>query len=189
MRLVSGIVAFLVILTATPGLGMSPGAAEAATCADFPTQAVAQSYLRDNPSDPDGLDADGDGIACESNPCPCDLSPVRRAAIDATATPRAVETPAPEPQPGEPTPAAPSPEKPSDPTPSAKSPDKPAEAKATAPAMIDPRTGMRVVVVSADVYNTVAAAYVEGRDAGEVYRSLTGAITPPSTGDAGLAMR
>jgi hypothetical protein len=176
MRLVSGILAFLMILVAVPGLATSPRAAEAATCADFPTQAVAQSYLRDNPSDPAGLDTDGDGIACESNPCPCDLSPVGRAAIDATATPRSVETPAPAPQPGRPTPAAPSPEK-------------PVEAKATEPAMIDPATGMRVVVVSADVYNTVAAAYVEGRDAGEVYRSLTGAITPPSTGDAGLVTR
>jgi hypothetical protein len=189
MRLLSGIVALLMIFAVTTGLGTPPPAAEAATCADFPTQAVAQSYLRDNPSDPDGLDADGDGIACESNPCPCDLSPVRRAAIDATATPRAVETPAPQPQPGESTPAAPSPEKPGEPAPSAKSPDKPGEAKATAPAIIDPRTGMRVVVVSVDVYNTVAAAYVEGRDAGEVYRSLTGAITPPSTGDGGLAAR
>lgn len=43
-------------------------------CADFPTQAAAQRYFlsRGGPqSDPDALDADGDGIACESNPCPC----------------------------------------------------------------------------------------------------------------------
>lgn len=38
-------------------------------CADFASQQEAQENLA--PGDPDGLDADGDGIACESNPCPC----------------------------------------------------------------------------------------------------------------------
>jgi hypothetical protein len=39
-------------------------------CADFPTQAAAQRFFkRHNPSrDPHRLDADHDGIACESNP-------------------------------------------------------------------------------------------------------------------------
>lgn len=41
-------------------------------CGDFSTQAEAQEYLL--PGDPDGLDADSDGIACESNPCPCTTS-------------------------------------------------------------------------------------------------------------------
>ena len=45
-------------------------------CSDFSTQAEAQAHLRDHPTDPDGLDADGDGIACESLPCPCDLTAV-----------------------------------------------------------------------------------------------------------------
>ena len=42
-------------------------------CGDFDTQAQAQSfYLNNNPSsDPHGLDADGDGVVCESLPCPC----------------------------------------------------------------------------------------------------------------------
>lgn len=43
-------------------------------CSDFSSQASAQSYFisRGGPaSDPDRLDADGDGIACESLPCPC----------------------------------------------------------------------------------------------------------------------
>ena len=40
-------------------------------CDDFSSQAAAQSNLDNNPSDPNGLDEDGDGIACESNPCPC----------------------------------------------------------------------------------------------------------------------
>jgi Excalibur calcium-binding domain len=35
-------------------------------CADFDTQAEAQAVLDDDPSDPERLDADDDGIACES---------------------------------------------------------------------------------------------------------------------------
>lgn len=41
-------------------------------CSDFGSQAEAQEHLA--PGDPDGLDADSDGIACESNPCPCSAS-------------------------------------------------------------------------------------------------------------------
>jgi endonuclease YncB( thermonuclease family) len=40
-------------------------------CPDFATQAAAQNHLLADPGDPDGLDGDHDGIACESNPCPC----------------------------------------------------------------------------------------------------------------------
>ncbi|MGY2703330.1 endonuclease YncB(thermonuclease family) [Nocardioides sp. HB32] len=43
-------------------------------CGDFATQAAAQHFFLDQGGpqrDPHGLDADGDGIACESNPCPC----------------------------------------------------------------------------------------------------------------------
>jgi endonuclease YncB( thermonuclease family) len=45
-------------------------------CSDFSTQADAQHYYvtHDPQNDPSGLDADHDGIACESNPCPCDYS-------------------------------------------------------------------------------------------------------------------
>jgi Excalibur calcium-binding domain len=41
-------------------------------CSDFPTQADAQHFFEShNPQqDPYDLDADGDGIACEDNPCP-----------------------------------------------------------------------------------------------------------------------
>jgi len=35
-------------------------------CADFSSQAEAQAVLDDDPSDPERLDADDDGIACES---------------------------------------------------------------------------------------------------------------------------
>ena len=40
------------------------GAAQAATCSDYPNQAAAQRAA-------DTRDADGDGIYCESLPCPC----------------------------------------------------------------------------------------------------------------------
>lgn len=41
-------------------------------CADFPSQAAAQRWFDDHgPGDPAYLDGDGDGVACESNPCPC----------------------------------------------------------------------------------------------------------------------
>ena len=37
-------------------------------CADFATQAEAQAEYDSDPSDPNGLDRDDDGIACESLP-------------------------------------------------------------------------------------------------------------------------
>ena len=54
-------------------------------CNNFASQADAQAHLRANPSDPDHLDADGDGIACESRPAPKDLVKVDRS-VGATAT-------------------------------------------------------------------------------------------------------
>jgi hypothetical protein len=53
-------------------------------CSDFPSQAAAQAHLRADPSDPDHLDANGDGIACESNPAPNDLVKVSRSGATAT---------------------------------------------------------------------------------------------------------
>jgi hypothetical protein len=37
-------------------------------CKDFPSQAAAQQNLKDNPSDPNHLDANHNGIACEDFP-------------------------------------------------------------------------------------------------------------------------
>jgi hypothetical protein len=48
--------------------GHVPAPAWAATCADYPTQAAAQAAG-------DTRDADGDGIYCESLPCPCSTDP------------------------------------------------------------------------------------------------------------------
>ena len=42
----------------------APSPASAATCADYSTQAEAQAAG-------DTRDADGDGVYCESLPCPC----------------------------------------------------------------------------------------------------------------------
>ncbi|WP_372736382.1 excalibur calcium-binding domain-containing protein [Nocardioides sp.] len=53
----------------------SPAQAKDKNCSDFNSQAAAQQYFESNGGGPnnnvDGLDADGDGEACESNPCPC----------------------------------------------------------------------------------------------------------------------
>jgi Excalibur calcium-binding domain len=43
-------------------------------CADFPTQRAAQFFFLKHGGprlDPDRLDGDNDGVACEDNPCPC----------------------------------------------------------------------------------------------------------------------
>lgn len=47
----------------------TPSAMADVDCGDFSTQAEAQKYL--TPGDPNRLDADGDGTACDSLPCPC----------------------------------------------------------------------------------------------------------------------
>jgi Excalibur calcium-binding domain len=49
------------VLWATPA-----SAQDDQNCADFPSQAAAQAHLRQDPSDPDRLDADNDGLACEN---------------------------------------------------------------------------------------------------------------------------
>lgn len=66
-----------------PGPGMfNPypyiGQGDRYNCEDFISQANAQAVLRLNPSDPNRLDGDNDGIACERLPCPCDRVPVPR---------------------------------------------------------------------------------------------------------------
>jgi len=58
------------------GLGFSAPAPASAVidrdCGDFASQAAAQHFfLNAGVGDPHRLDDDGDGVACESNPCPC----------------------------------------------------------------------------------------------------------------------
>jgi hypothetical protein len=49
---------------ASPG----PRSGSDLNCSDFSTQQEAQAVLNQDPSDPNGLDADHDGVACESLP-------------------------------------------------------------------------------------------------------------------------
>jgi hypothetical protein len=53
---------------ATPSPTPTPSSAGDLDCTDFTYQEDAQANLVANPSDPNGLDADHDGIACEDNP-------------------------------------------------------------------------------------------------------------------------
>ena len=68
MRLRSAATSSL-LLTAALSFGFS-GTAGAAdlNCGDFATQAEAQAVFDANPSDPNNLDRDDDGIACETLP-------------------------------------------------------------------------------------------------------------------------
>ena len=65
------------VVTLAAGLSITsaqvPAQAEAdLDCGDFATQAAAQTFfLNAGPGDPHRLDSEGDGRACESNPCPC----------------------------------------------------------------------------------------------------------------------
>ena len=54
----------LLVLAALSAMALLPSSAVAATCADYTTQAEAQRAG-------DTRDADGDGVLCESLPCPC----------------------------------------------------------------------------------------------------------------------
>jgi hypothetical protein len=74
------VLAALAALTAVCAVALIPTGAHAADrdCSDFDNQADAQRYFLnkgDPNSDPDDLDSDGDGLACETLPCPC---PVQR---------------------------------------------------------------------------------------------------------------
>lgn len=80
-RVIPWITTFVLILSALVATNISSASAAPAPamradrdCSDFATQKAAQEYYisRGGPQrDPDGLDADGNGVACESNPCPC----------------------------------------------------------------------------------------------------------------------
>lgn len=54
------------------------GQGDAFNCPGFVSQADAQAVLRADPTDPNKLDTDLDGIACETRPNPKDLVPVPR---------------------------------------------------------------------------------------------------------------
>lgn len=54
----------MTVLLALVVMAVAPSAAQAAKCSDFPNQAAAQQAANT-------VDADGDGIYCETLPCPC----------------------------------------------------------------------------------------------------------------------
>lgn len=66
--------------TAASGFDPLPylGQGDAYNCAHFASQAQAQAVLRSDPTYPNQLDADIDGIACVSNRAPKDLGVVPR---------------------------------------------------------------------------------------------------------------
>ncbi len=66
----------LAIALAVLAIASLPGQAIAGDkdCADFPSQRAAQIFFLKHGGpryDPDRLDGDNDGVACEDNPCPC----------------------------------------------------------------------------------------------------------------------
>ena len=70
------LVRLLALAVVTLGLATVPHAPTSAAydrdCGDFASQAAAQSFfLQAGAGDPHRLDDDGDGVACETNPCPC----------------------------------------------------------------------------------------------------------------------
>ena len=70
----AGFAALLVVLIVFAPWPEKASSSGDVDCSDFSNQAVAQSYFIDHggpSSDSAGLDADGDGVACESLPCPC----------------------------------------------------------------------------------------------------------------------
>ena len=84
--------AFAVVALGAGLLLGSPGASaqddEVLDCEDFASQADAQAAYREDPTDPAGNDADGDGIACELydgfEDATTDLEPVEGVGADAT---------------------------------------------------------------------------------------------------------
>lgn len=102
-----GALALLVsLLTGAFALTPSQAAFVDRDCADFATQAQAQAFFAAaGPGDPHRLDGNGDGVACESLPCPCATAPV-----PFTGTPTATPTPTASPTPTATPPATPAPQ-------------------------------------------------------------------------------
>lgn len=95
-RLLTALALLLAIMASTLAGSVAPAQALVdMDCADFATQAEAQAFfLAAGPGDPHRLDAEGDGLACESNPCPCTGSaPVPLVGQTTTPTPTPTPTP------------------------------------------------------------------------------------------------
>lgn len=78
LLIVLGCAAALALVGLQPAAKPPAAAAADRDCSDFATQAAAQRYFisKGGPArDPDSLDSDGDGTACETNLCPCQYGP------------------------------------------------------------------------------------------------------------------
>jgi hypothetical protein len=74
IHLALGLIVGLAVTILGVPTGASPAVAGSVNCSDFGSQAAAQRWYINHggpQSDPAGLDTDHDGVACESNPCPC----------------------------------------------------------------------------------------------------------------------
>lgn len=71
----------------------APAPAAGKNCADFPNRAAAQDWLNAYAGDPDGLDGDHDGLACEALPCPCPGSEPAPAQVAPQPPPPPTQTP------------------------------------------------------------------------------------------------
>jgi endonuclease YncB( thermonuclease family) len=102
--LFAGVLALIIAVAAT-ALSPAPAPARDTDCGHFATQAAAQDYFiaPGGPAqDPDRLDGDHDGIACESLPCPCSTTSTPSGdgtapPVMPTQTPVPTSTPAPAP--------------------------------------------------------------------------------------------
>ncbi|MGH3980556.1 MAG: excalibur calcium-binding domain-containing protein [Pseudonocardiaceae bacterium] len=106
------------------GMSGTALAAQDLDCGDFATQQEAQAVLDSDLSDPNGLDGDGDGIACESLP--------------SGTTPESPQVPLPPVPAQPPAPAAPEPALPATPLPDRDCPDFDSQAEAQAALDADP---------------------------------------------------
>src|SRR3954466_6512778 len=96
--LFAGVLA-LIVAVAAAAFSPAPAPARDFYCGHFAAQAAAQDYfigLGGPAQDPDRLDGDHDGIACESLPCPCNTtSTPSRGGTPPPATPTPTPTPVP----------------------------------------------------------------------------------------------
>lgn len=82
MKRVMLLVAILgMVMSASPAMAQS-GADGGFNCVDFASQAEAQAFFDADPSDPEGLDADSDGQACEDAGLPTGGDPFAPAPDD-----------------------------------------------------------------------------------------------------------
>jgi endonuclease YncB( thermonuclease family) len=87
--------AFVIVLVVGV-VAVPPAPAQDRDCGDFVTQAAAQAHfvaLGGPTYDPDRLDADSDGIACEALPCPCSSNAGSAPEPTPTSTPTVVPPP------------------------------------------------------------------------------------------------